>query len=487
MNHTAYRRASGPAWLVVTAIGALIALLSSLLVAPPAQAQVTPPDSVELLQLSKDKSTWSPGPTSEVLAWSSPFENMSPGDASRQEYFIRNNGTAPVRVDLALMVAGLDNYSYLRGQSVISQDTATVEEITSVGSFYLIGADALGTTGLSGTSSKTSNTLVSGAVLQPGSIARVTNTFTFPAEVGDLPSVTQQRFMHQTTGAYFVPRTSFAGALSIEKSTAEPIIAGEPTEFVITGEPTGAVAGGSYVVTDSDGNQVHAGTLDSDGSDTFTYTFTDPGTQTLTVTFVPAAGQGAVDPATITVQVLPEQCVPDIGGGSIGSISTGSIGSSSGSAGSSDPGGSSSSDPDCQVGGGSDSGSSTGSLSGVGGFIGAGLGLLLIAGIGYGIWYIAYEQGVPGVGPAPGQQQRVDAEGRIYSGPPAPTAGVAVADPINHATQSLFQAVNSVASAFGVPGAGSTAAVVELHVTPEGQDNKSWFDRLVDSIRGLFN
>ena len=483
MNHIANRRASGPAWLVVTAFGALIALLSSLLVAPSAHAQTSPPDSTELLQLSKDKITWVPGPTAEILAWSSPFQNMSPGNASQQEYFIRNNGDVPVRVDLALMVTGLDDYSYLRGQSTIVQDTATVDEITTQGAFYLMGAEALGTVGLSGTSSESSNTLVSGAVLGPGSIAHVTNTFTFPSEVGKLPHATQRLFMNQTTNAYFVPRVSFAGALSIKQSTAEPINAGTPAEFLVTGEPAGAVAGGSYVVTDSDGKEVHAGTLDSDGADTFTHTFVDPGNQTLTVTFVPAAGHGPVSAATITVQVLPEHCVPGPGSGSsgsssgsLGSINAGSIGSGNGSAGS----------PDCQVGGGSEAGSSNGSLSGMGGFLGAGLGLLLIAGIGYGIWYVAHEQGVPGVGPAPGQQQRVDAEGRPYSGPPTTATGLAAAGPINNATQSLFQSVNSVAAAFGVPGAGS-AAPDALPAAVQVEDNRSWFDRLVDSIRGLFN
>lgn len=493
MNHTANRRASGPGWLVVTAIGAVIALLSSFLVAPSAHAQVTPPAPTELLQLSKDKSTWTPGPTPAILAWSSPFQNMSPGDVSEQEYFIRNNGDVPARVDLALMVTGVDDFSYLRGQSTIAQETATVEEITSLGAFYLIGTEALGTTGLSGASSEPSNTLTSGGVLQPGSIARVTNTFTFPAEVGRLPSSVQQRFMHQTTNAYFVPRVSFAGALSIKQATAEPIIAGKPAEFLVTGEPTSAVAGGSYVVTGSDGMEVHKGTLGPNGADAFDHTFVDPGNQTLTVTFVPAAGQWTVDAATITVQVLPEECSPGVDGssgstsGSTGSISAGSIGSGSGSAGSSDSGGSASGTSDCHGGGGSESGSSTGILSGVGGFIGVGFGLLLIAGIGYGIWYIAHEQGVPGVGPAPGQRQRVDAEGRAYSGPPATAAGATAAGPINHVGQPLFQAVNSVAVAFGVPGAGSIAPVVGLPDAVQHQDNESWFDRLVDSIRGLFN
>lgn len=491
MNHFASRRVSGLSWLVPTAIAALIALIAALLVAPPAGAQTAATDATDSLQLSSDKSAWVPAPTPEILSWSSPFQNMSPGDTSRQEYYIRNNGDVAVRVGVTLMVSGLDPYSYLRGRSTITQDAASVDEITSKGDFYLIGDDALGTAGLSGSQSESSNTEVSSAVLQPGSIARVVNTFTVPAEIGSLPSEMQHRFMNQTTQAYLVPRASFSGVLSIRQAAPGPIVAGVPTEFVVAGAPAGVVAGGTFVVTDDDGNEVHTGTIGPDGSGAFTHTFDQHGDRTLTVTFVPENGQSPVGPATITIHVLPENCAPATGGGSssgsTGSPGAGSLGPASGSNGSVTP--------DCQSGGGTGPGSSTGSLSGVGGIIGAGLGLLLVAGIGYGIWYLAHALGVPGVGPAPGQQQRVDTEGRAYSGVPAASglaaaasapSGGAGTDPVGHSAQYMVRAVDSIAAAFGIPGAGSTGAVIESQYSAPEQDDRSWFARIVDSVRGFF-
>ena len=98
MNLTATRRPASAVRILVTALLTLVAVVASVLVAPPASADDSSGDATEMLEVSKDQSSWTPTPGAAALAWSDPFQDMSPGEESTQQYYIRNVGSVPVRV-----------------------------------------------------------------------------------------------------------------------------------------------------------------------------------------------------------------------------------------------------------------------------------------------------------------------------------------------------------------------------------------------------
>ena len=476
MNPTVTARADGPRRLVLAALLALVAMLASVLVAPPARAQADVPEVTDLLQVSKDRSTWSAGPTPSVLAWTEPFEDMSPGDVSTQEYYLRNVGAVPVRVDMSVLVESLDEYSYLRGRSTLAAVEGDVTERTSVGGFPLVGDGALAVGALAegAPDADTSTTLdgpVSGAVLAPGAVARVTNTVTVPAEVDRLPAGIKSRFMDQDTRAHLIPRASFEGVgatLSVTRSADTPAVVGEPIDFTIVGAPAAAVAGGTYVVTDADGNEIARVTVGADGTATFTHTFTEPGDHRLTVSFIPADGQGPVESVTVEVTVTagvdpgpgPGPGPDGPGGGSVGGSVVGGFGSSAGS-----------------------SVSGLGWLFVIPAVVGA---VALLVG---GAWYLADEARIPGIPPFP-----VPLPGFPGAGS---SASVGLLEPCrdDDQRQHCRDGVLLADAAHGAPqhGGGPIPLAVVDSSAPVGavgpvswvaEDERPWWERVIDDVRG---
>ncbi|MFL0580113.1 Ig-like domain-containing protein [Dietzia sp. 179-F 9C3 NHS] len=464
MNTSTNHRVTGPLTTVLVALSVLVAMVASVLVAPPARAQAADPSASDLLRVSKDGDTWSSGPTPAILAWSAPFEGMSPGDSSTQDYYIRNDGSVPVRVDVAVLVASLDEYSYLAGRSAVATVSGTVTDTTTRGEFHLIGAGAAGVDGLTGTTSLPHDTLVSGAELAPGATVRVTNTVTFPSEVDTLSAEVKARFMNQATKAHFVPRASFGDStatFSVTRSENTPPIVGRRVDFTIAGSPAEAVAGGTAVVYDADGKEIARVPLGADGTGTFTHTFDEPGDHRLTVRFEPTAGQGPVEPVTVQITVAEPGTAPGDPG------SPGGPGSSGGSLG------------------------NLGWLFAIPVAIGA---LALLVG---GAWYLADRFRVPGIPPFPAPVpdfggssgslglpvDREDERERQYRGPANGSAGTGGvrADAGQSSPTTGSHAGQVPLPVIGDPDAGQYAPAA-----PAAQADKPWWERLVDAVRGFF-
>lgn len=289
---------------------AISALVAALLVVPTANAQQGGQVPTGALQLSSDGTIWVDAPRDDtaILAWSEPFEGMSPGDSSEQTYLVRNNSSVAVAWETGLVVDSVDDYSYFDISSMLSEEVATVSDIQAEQGLVVRG-DGVSGDFPSVADPAPTGTVVSSATIEPGATMRVTNRVTFPAAVGDLPGGAQQNYMNQQARFDFIPRVTLAGdavEMTVDPSTTTPEV-GEPVEFEVSLEPGDNHAGATVIVLDEDGNEVARVTIGEDGTATFTHTFDEEGPATLTVTLEPAAGQTPVDPVAVPVDVQPAE------------------------------------------------------------------------------------------------------------------------------------------------------------------------------------
>lgn len=449
MNLTATWRPDSAVRILVTALLALVAVVASVLVAPPARADETSTDATEMLEVSADQSTWAPGPSAAVLAWSEPFADMSPGDTSTQQYYVRNVGSASVRLDIAGFVPSLADYSYLAVESTVDKVSGTVTRETSARTFYLVGNGAADVDGLAVAPTMSDDTLVAGALLAPGSTARVTNTVSLPSEVDRLPAEVKQRFMYQDTQAHFTPRASLddrVATIAINQSGGTPAVVGSPVEFTIRGEPADLVVGGTFVVADAGGREIAELPVGEDGTARFTHTFRSAGDQSLIVRFEPGEGQVAIAPVTVVTNVAKS------------------------------PGG---------------SGSSGGSLGSLGWLFAVPAVIAVVAAVVGGIWFLAHEARVPGVPHFPGAPPRPFAAQPADQGPLAALAGW-FRPPAASSGPTVGEHAGSLGEHAGSGQAGGVATTVagsvdQQHLAlPALPDQRSWWTRMIDTVQGFF-